>query len=67
VASILWVTHGIVSLSGVTDPGVAVITPQVVTRGAHAITVVGLRIRMLPATGAPGVYDIARSNAGVLG
>lgn len=50
-----------------TVAGVAVITRQVVTRGAQSITVVGLRIRMLPATGAPGVYDIARSYARVLG
>ncbi len=46
-----------------TIPGVATIIPQVVTKRAHSITVVGLRIRMLDGTEVTTVYDIAKSFA----
>jgi hypothetical protein len=46
-------------------PGVAVITPQVVTRSARSITVVGLQIRVLDGTPAGSEYGIAKSSAAI--
>ncbi len=46
-------------------PGVAVITPEVVSRTANSITVVGLRIALLGGADAGTVVDIARSSAQV--
>ncbi len=44
-------------------PGIAVVTPQVVNRTAHSITVVGLRIAMLGGSDAGTVVDISKSAA----
>lgn len=44
-------------------PGVARITPQVVTRTDKSIAVVGLRVKLLDGTEVTDVYDVAKSTA----